>query len=83
MVTLAPERDGVLAAIERIADVGVVAAVGHTEATYEKTRAAIAPGATVATHLFNAIRFCISYLTPQAAERCNSSDLPASGAALG
>jgi N-acetylglucosamine-6-phosphate deacetylase len=56
MITLAPERDGALAAIERIVDGGVVAAVGHTEATYEQTRAAIAAGATVGTHLFNAMR---------------------------
>jgi N-acetylglucosamine-6-phosphate deacetylase len=56
MVTLAPERDGALAAIERIVERGVVAAVGHTEATYEQTRAAIAAGATVGTHLFNAMR---------------------------
>ena len=33
-----------------------VAAVGHTEATYEQTRAAIDAGATVGTHLFNAMR---------------------------
>jgi N-acetylglucosamine-6-phosphate deacetylase len=56
MVTLAPERDGALAAIERIVERGVVAAVGHTEATYVQTRSAIAAGATVATHLFNAMR---------------------------
>ena len=56
MVTLAPERDGALAAIGQIVDAGVVAAVGHTEATYEQTRAAIAAGATVGTHLFNAMR---------------------------
>lgn len=56
MVTIAPERDGALAAIERIVDAGVVAALGHTEATYEQTRSAIAVGATVGTHLFNAMR---------------------------
>jgi N-acetylglucosamine-6-phosphate deacetylase len=56
MVTLAPERDGAVAAIGQIVDAGVVAAVGHTEATYEQTRAAIAAGATVGTHLFNAMR---------------------------
>jgi N-acetylglucosamine-6-phosphate deacetylase len=56
MITLAPERDGALAAIKQIVDAGVVAAVGHTEATYELTRAAIAAGATVGTHLFNAMR---------------------------
>ncbi len=56
MVTLAPERVGALAAVRRIVDAGVVAAVGHTDATYEQTRAAIAAGATVGTHLFNAMR---------------------------
>jgi N-acetylglucosamine-6-phosphate deacetylase len=56
MVTLAPERGGALAAVRRIVDAGVVAAVGHTEATYEQTRAAISAGATVGTHLFNAMR---------------------------
>ena len=56
MVTLAPERSGALEAIQRIVDAGVVAAIGHTEATYEQTRAAVDAGATVATHLFNAMR---------------------------
>ncbi|BBY58308.1 N-acetylglucosamine-6-phosphate deacetylase [Mycolicibacterium sarraceniae] len=56
MVTLAPERNGGVAAIERIVAAGAVAAVGHTEATYEQTRAAIDAGATVGTHLFNAMR---------------------------
>jgi len=56
MVTIAPERDGALAAIGRIVDAGTVAAVGHTEATYEQTLAAIEAGATVGTHLFNAMR---------------------------
>jgi N-acetylglucosamine-6-phosphate deacetylase len=56
MVTLAPERTGGLAAIRRIVDAGAVAAVGHTEATYQQTCAAIEAGATVGTHLFNAMR---------------------------
>jgi N-acetylglucosamine-6-phosphate deacetylase len=56
MITIAPERDGAIAAIGRIVDAGVVAAVGHTEATYDRTRAAIEAGATVGTHLFNAMR---------------------------
>ncbi len=56
MVTLAPERAGALTAIERIVAAGAVAAVGHTDASYEQTRAAIEAGATVGTHLFNAMR---------------------------
>jgi N-acetylglucosamine-6-phosphate deacetylase len=56
MITLAPERVGALAAVRRIVESGVVAAVGHTDATYDQTRAAIDAGATVGTHLFNAMR---------------------------
>jgi N-acetylglucosamine-6-phosphate deacetylase len=56
MITIAPERDGALPAIRQIVDAGVVVAIGHTEATYERTRAAITAGATVGTHLFNAMR---------------------------
>ncbi len=56
MVTLAPERDGALEAVRRVVDAGAVAAVGHTDATYEQARAAVEAGARVATHLFNAMR---------------------------
>ena len=55
MVTLAPELPGADAAIRRFVDAGVVVALGHTAATYEQTRDAIALGATVGTHLFNAM----------------------------
>jgi N-acetylglucosamine-6-phosphate deacetylase len=56
MVTLAPERTGSHDAISRFVEAGVVVAVGHTDATYEQTRRAIELGATVGTHLFNAMR---------------------------
>lgn len=55
MVTLAPELPGATAAIELLTSRGVVVAIGHTAADYETTRAAIDAGATVATHLFNAM----------------------------
>ena len=55
MVTLAPERPGSDDAIRRFLDAGVVVAVGHTDATYEQTQHAVALGATVGTHLFNAM----------------------------
>ncbi|BBX39962.1 N-acetylglucosamine-6-phosphate deacetylase [Mycobacterium simiae] len=55
MVTLAPERRGSAEAIRRFVDAGVVVAVGHTAANYEQTQQAIALGATVGTHLFNAM----------------------------
>lgn len=53
MVTLAPELAGGLDAVRRVVDGGAVAAVGHTAADHDTTRAAIDAGATVATHLFN------------------------------
>ena len=56
MVTIAPERPGALAAIELLVTRRVIAAVGHTDATYEQTRDAVAAGARVATHLCNAMR---------------------------
>lgn len=56
MVTIAPELPGALAAIEQFTAAGVVVAIGHTEATYAQARAAIDAGATVGTHLFNAMR---------------------------
>ena len=55
MVTLAPELEHGLDAVRAVAAAGAVAAVGHTDATYDVTRAAIDAGATVATHLFNAM----------------------------
>jgi N-acetylglucosamine-6-phosphate deacetylase len=53
MMTVAPELDGGLAAIHRLVAGGVIAAIGHTDASYEETEVAIAAGATVATHLYN------------------------------
>ncbi|MGW5045496.1 N-acetylglucosamine-6-phosphate deacetylase [Streptomyces griseoluteus] len=55
MVTLATELRGGLHSVRLLAEQGVIAAVGHTDASYEQTVAAIDAGATVATHLFNAM----------------------------
>jgi len=56
MVTLAPELPGGPAAVRRLTAAGVVATIGHTDATYDQTHAALDAGATVGTHLFNAMR---------------------------
>jgi N-acetylglucosamine-6-phosphate deacetylase len=56
MVTIAPERSGALEAIRYLVDRGVVAAVGHTDASYEQVLAAVEAGATVGTHVFNGMR---------------------------
>ncbi|MEU6235686.1 N-acetylglucosamine-6-phosphate deacetylase [Kitasatospora sp. NPDC047058] len=55
MVTLAPELPGGLESVRMLADLGVIAAVGHTDSDYARTLEAIEAGATVATHLFNAM----------------------------
>lgn len=55
MVTLAPELPGGIDSVRLLAEHGVIAAIGHTDATYEQTVAAIDAGATVATHLYNAM----------------------------
>lgn len=55
MVTLATELHGGLRAVRQLVDNGVIAALGHTDASYEHAREAIDAGVTVATHLFNAM----------------------------
>ncbi|GAB3228698.1 hypothetical protein GCM10027447_21200 [Glycomyces halotolerans] len=56
MVTIAPELPGAVEAIEFLDSRGVVASIGHTDASYEQTEAGIDAGAQSATHLFNAMR---------------------------
>ncbi|WP_407550527.1 N-acetylglucosamine-6-phosphate deacetylase [Streptomyces sp. Pv4-95] len=55
MMTVAPELPGGLDSVRLLADAGVIAAIGHTDSSYDATREAIDAGATVATHLFNAM----------------------------
>ena len=55
MMTLATELPGGIDSVRLLAERGVIAAIGHTDATYEQTVEAIEAGATVATHLFNAM----------------------------
>jgi N-acetylglucosamine-6-phosphate deacetylase len=55
MVTLATELPGGLDSVRLLVEHGVIAAIGHTDASYEQTVEAIDAGATVATHLFNAM----------------------------
>ena len=55
MVTLAPERMPA-GFIRALTDAGIRVALGHSMATYDETRAALAEGLTGFTHLFNAMR---------------------------
>ena len=56
MMTVAPEREGALEVIAELVQRGIIAAIGHTDCTYEQAREALDAGATHVTHCFNAIR---------------------------
>lgn len=56
VMTLAPELPGALELIRTLVARGVIASIGHTDATYDEALAGIQAGATHATHLFNAMR---------------------------
>jgi N-acetylglucosamine-6-phosphate deacetylase len=55
-LTLAPELPGALALISFLVAHGVRVSIGHTDATWSEAEAGVAAGATLATHLFNAMR---------------------------
>ncbi|WP_297438011.1 N-acetylglucosamine-6-phosphate deacetylase [uncultured Clostridium sp.] len=54
-LTLAPEVDGAKELIKYLAGRNIVAAIGHTKATYEEAMEGIKCGCSHATHLFNAM----------------------------
>lgn len=56
MITMAPERDHAGAAIKRFVEAGVAVAFGHSDADEVVTAESIDWGATIATHLFSAMR---------------------------
>jgi N-acetylglucosamine-6-phosphate deacetylase len=56
ILTLAPELLGATPCIEVARSAGLVVAMGHTDATYEQARAAIAHGVHHAVHVYNAMR---------------------------
>jgi N-acetylglucosamine-6-phosphate deacetylase len=56
LVTLAPEQENGLELTKYLRDSGVVASIGHSDATYKEVVAAIDAGITHATHLFNGMR---------------------------
>ena len=55
-MTLAPELPGADELIRAVVASGAVAAMGHTDATYEQARRAIDLGVSHITHCFNAMR---------------------------
>jgi N-acetylglucosamine-6-phosphate deacetylase len=55
MITLAPELDGALEAVAGLSARGVAVSLGHTDASLEQAQAAVAAGARMFTHTFNAM----------------------------
>ena len=55
LMTVAPERAGALALIRRLRERGVRVSLGHTNATFEQFEEGVDAGASMATHLFNAM----------------------------
>jgi N-acetylglucosamine-6-phosphate deacetylase len=56
ILTIAPELLGATPCIDAARNAGMVVAMGHTDATYEQARAAIAHGVHHAVHVYNAMR---------------------------
>src|SRR6202042_3625050 len=56
ILSLAPELPGAIGLIEYAVTSGIVVGIGHTDADYDQTRAAIQAGARHAVHMFNAMR---------------------------
>ena len=53
IVTLAPELEGSKVLIQRLRELGIVASIGHSNATYIQVVGAIRHGVRHATHMFN------------------------------
>ncbi|MGB4704565.1 MAG: N-acetylglucosamine-6-phosphate deacetylase [Candidatus Saccharicenans sp.] len=56
LITIAPEAGRNVSFVPKMAEMGWVVSIGHSDATYDEAMAAIAAGASHATHLFNAWR---------------------------
>ena len=56
IITIAPEIPGALDLIRYAVSNGIVAAIGHTDANFEQTQAAIQAGARHSVHFYNAMR---------------------------
>ena len=56
LITLAPEVKGCLQLIPELVSNGIRVSLGHTMASFDETKEAIEKGATLITHLFNAMR---------------------------
>jgi len=56
IITIAPELEGATGLIKKISAQGIIASMGHSDATYEEAEKGFHAGAKGITHLFNAMK---------------------------
>jgi N-acetylglucosamine-6-phosphate deacetylase len=56
IITIAPELNRALMLIKKIAGIGIIASMGHSNATFIEAEAGFNAGASGITHIFNAMR---------------------------
>ena len=56
IITIAPELNGAVKLIRKISDMGIIASMGHSDATYSEAEEGFNAGAKGITHIFNAMR---------------------------
>ncbi|WP_368974745.1 N-acetylglucosamine-6-phosphate deacetylase [Caldifermentibacillus hisashii] len=56
IVTLAPDQENGIALVKHLAEHGVIASIGHSDANFQDVVAAVEAGASHVTHLFNGMR---------------------------
>ncbi len=83
LITMSPEWPGSAAFIRRCADSGVTVSVGHTAASVEQIRYAVAAGASMSTHLGNGCHLTLprhpNYLWEQLAQDALAACIIADG----
>lgn len=63
IVTIAPEMHGATELIQKISEMGIIASMGHSDATFAEAEKGFHAGAKGITHIFNAMR-CFHHRDP-------------------
>ena len=76
MITIAPELDGALASISYLSSKRIIAAIGHSDGTYEDALRAVEAGAGLVTHFSNGMSKLRDGERTFATALLNETDLP-------
>jgi N-acetylglucosamine-6-phosphate deacetylase len=76
MITIAPELDGALASISYLSSKRIIAAIGHSDGTYEDALRAVEAGAGIVTHFSNGMSKLRDGERTFATALLNETDLP-------